>query len=198
MISKDRYLLKRMRCGDKDALRQIYEKYRDDLFTVAVSLLQDVHTSEDCLQDVFVSLVDSAGSFNVRRNLKSYLISCVANRARDCMRKKTTQLDCSLDQLGRLSVSSSPTDEVISREESGKVLKALAELPYQQREIFVLHVQGRMKFREIAKLQDVSIKTVQSRYRYAVEKLRALLEKENAHEISRENRTFSPKNTIQS
>ena len=177
MISQDKHLLKRMRCGDRDALRQIYEKYRDDLFTVAVSLLQDVHTSEDCLQDTFVSLADSADSFNVLRNLKSYLISCVANRAGDSMRKKAIQLDCPLEQLSSLAISDAPADEVISREESEKVLKALSELPYEQREAFVLHVQGELKFKAIAKLQDVSIKTAQSRYRYAIEKLRALLEK---------------------
>ena len=177
MISQDKHLLKRMRCGDRDALRQIYEKYRDDLFTVAVSLLQDVHTSEDCLQDIFVGLVDSAGRFNVRRNLKSYLISCVANRVRDRIRKKTKQLDCPLEQLSCLAPSDDPADEVISQEEFGQVLNALSELPYEQREAFVLHVQGELKFRQIAKLQDVSIKTAQSRYRYAVEKLRTLLEK---------------------
>ncbi len=177
LISQDKHLLKRMRCGDRDALRQIYEKYRDDLFTVAVSLLQDVHTAEDCLQDIFVCLVDSADSFNVRRNLKSYLISCVANRARDRMRKKAIQLDCPLEQLSCLAISDDPADEVISQEESGQVLKALSKLPYEQREAFVLHVQGELKFRQIAKLQNVSIKTVQSRYRYAIEKLRALLEK---------------------
>jgi RNA polymerase sigma-70 factor (ECF subfamily) len=177
LISQDKHLLKRMRCGDRDALRQIYEKYRDDLFTVAVSLLQDVHTSEDCLQDTFASLVGSVDSFNVRRNLKSYLISCVANRARDRMRKKAIQMDCPLEQLSCLAISDDPADEVISREESGQILRALSELPYEQKEVFVLHVQGELKFKAIAKLQDVSIKTVQSRYRYAIEKLRALLEK---------------------
>jgi len=52
-------------------------------------------------------------------------------------------------------------------------------LPYAQREVFVLHVQGEMKFREIAKLQNVSIKTVLSRYHYGIEKLQALLQKDN-------------------
>ncbi|KPJ65579.1 MAG: hypothetical protein AMJ43_10460 [Coxiella sp. DG_40] len=177
MISQDKHLLKRMRCGDRGALRQIYEKYRDDLFTIAVSLSQDVHTSEDCLQDIFVGLADSADSFNVHRNLKSYLISCVANRVRDRMRKKAIQLDSPLEQLNCLAISDDPADEVISQEESEQVLKALSELPYEQRETFVLHVQGELKFKAIAKLKDVSIKTVHSRYRYAIEKLRALLEK---------------------
>jgi len=177
LISQDKKLLKRMRCGDGEALRQIYEKYRDDLFTVAVSLLHDVHTSEDCLQDVFVSLADSADRFNVRHNLKSYLISCVANRIRDKMRKKAIEMDCPLEQLSCLAITDEPADEVIGREESGQVLNALSKLPYEQREVFILHVQGELKFRQIAKLQDVSTKTAQSRYRYALEKLRALLEK---------------------
>ena len=174
---QDKHLLKRLRCGGQDALEQIYEKYRDDLFTVAVSLLRDVHGAEDCLQDVFVRLVDSAERFNVRRNLKSYLISCVANRARDRMRKKTVQIDCPLEQLMDLAISDDPTGEAISREEAGQVFEALSELPYEQREVFVLHVQGEVKFRAIAKMQDVSIRTVQSRYRYAIDKLRVLLEK---------------------
>ena len=50
--------------------------------------------------------------------------------------------------------------------------------PYDQREVFVLHAQGEMKFREIAELQNVSIKTVQSRYRYGIERLQTLLEKD--------------------
>jgi RNA polymerase sigma-70 factor (ECF subfamily) len=54
----------------------------------------------------------------------------------------------------------------------------LAVLPYEQREVFVLHVQSELKFREIAGQLGVSINSVQSRYRYAIEKLRAILDEE--------------------
>ena len=175
-MSQDLQLLKRMRAQDKDALRRIYEKYRDDLFTVALSLLRDPHASEDCLQDVFVAFADTRG-FNVRHNLRGYLMSCVANRARDHWKKKTTQLDCPLEQLSSLTTSNNPVRELIDSEELAEVFEALAKLPYEQREVFVLHVQGQIKFREIAKLQSISIRTVQSRYRYAIGKLRTLLEK---------------------
>ena len=80
---EDKRLLLRVRSGNKDALQQIYEKYRDDLFTVLVSLLRDVHASEDCLQEVFVSFAANVNHFNVRHNLKRYLISCAVNLARD-------------------------------------------------------------------------------------------------------------------
>jgi RNA polymerase sigma-70 factor (ECF subfamily) len=183
-MSEDRQLLKCICCGDKDALRRIYEKYRDDMFTVAVSLLRDVHESEDCLQDVFVGFVNALGSFNIRYNLKGYLISCVANRARDYLRKRTTQLDCPLEELACLATSSEPGKEMVNGEESSRLFEALSGLPYEQREVFVLRAQGGMKFREIAKLQKVSIKTIQTRYRYAIEKLRAILEMENTYEVS--------------
>jgi len=82
-----------------------------------------------------------------------------------------------------LATSTGPADKIIDSEESVQVFRALAELPYEQREVFILHVQGEMKFKEIAKLQNISIKTAQSRYRYGVEKLRAILEKENKNEV---------------
>ncbi len=180
---EDKQLLKRMRCGNKDALQRIYEKYRDDLFTVLVSLLRDVHASEDCLQEVFVNFAENVGSFKIRHNLKRYLIRCVVNLARDNLRKKTTQLDCPLEELSSLAILNDPAQKLINEEESIRLFQAITELPYEQRETFVLHVQGGMKFREIANLQNVSIKTVQSRYRYGIEKLQALLVKENTHEV---------------
>ena len=49
---------------------------------------------------------------------------------------------------------------------------------YEQKEVVVLHIQAKMRFREIAKLQSTSIKTVQSRYRYGITKLRSMLDGE--------------------
>lgn len=56
-----------------------------------------------------------------------------------------------------------------------RLSRALAELPYDQREVIVLKIKDGMKLREIAKLQKVSISTVHGRYRYGLDKLRTLL-----------------------
>ncbi len=88
-----------------------------------------------------------------------------------------------MDRTESFGCSVSATDPVkvlISREESARVFNMLMKLPYDQREVFVLHVQGEMKFREIAELQSVSTRTVISRYRYGIEKLQALLERDDA------------------
>ena len=183
---EDQRLLNRLRAGDKDALRRIYEKYIDDLLRVATSLLSDIQSAEDCLHDVFVNFAGTIDGSMIHSNLKSYLISCVANRARDQLRSKARQSTYQAEQLCSRPVSTSPAKQIIDAEESVRVFEALAELPYQQREVFVLRIQGQMRFREIAGLLGLSINSVQSRYRYAIEKLRTILNEENQNETKRD------------
>ncbi len=77
---EDRRLLWRLKHGDKDALRRIYEKYEGDLVTLAAHLLHDPATAEDVVQDVFISLVCAAPTLYLRRTLQAYLATAVANR----------------------------------------------------------------------------------------------------------------------
>ena len=187
---EDQHLLRRLRDGDKAALRRIYEKYIDDLLNVALSLLSDIQSAEDCLHDVFVDFAAGCNGLIIHRNLKSYLVSCVANRARDQLRKQARQSKCQSGQFCSPAIPAGPAKQLIDAEESVRVFEALAELPYQQREVFVLHVQGQMRFREIAGLLGVSINSVQSRYRYGIKKLRAILKEDKRNEI-KTNKTIS-------
>jgi len=52
---------------------------------------------------------------------------------------------------------------------------ALAQLPLEQRETIVLHLNGGMKFKDIAKMQRIPLSTVQGRYRYGLDKMRTIL-----------------------
>jgi len=166
-----------------ESLRRIYEKHVDDLLAVGVCLLSDVQAAEDCLHDVFVLFAESSSSLRIRSSLKGYLVSCVANLARDQLRKKARQSPCELNEQDHPVASGDPAKQLVDFEESGRIFQAVRQLPYEQREVFVLHVQGELKFREIADLVGVSVNTAQSRYRYGIEKLRALLGKGNEHEL---------------
>jgi RNA polymerase sigma-70 factor (ECF subfamily) len=68
-----------------------------------------------------------------------------------------------------------PDWAAIFGEELWQVGQALASLPYEQREVVLLHLRGGLTFCAIADMQGVSINTVQGRYRYGLEKLRAIL-----------------------
>jgi RNA polymerase sigma factor (sigma-70 family) len=68
-----------------------------------------------------------------------------------------------------------PEGRIIADEASKLVSTAMVELPYKQREVVALHLNGGMTFRQIAKHQGVSISTAKGRYRYGLQKLRSIL-----------------------
>ncbi|MHC4556322.1 MAG: RNA polymerase sigma factor [Planctomycetota bacterium] len=172
---EDKILVWKFNRGSKDALRRIYEKYKDDLLGLAITLLRDRSLAEDVVHDVFVSFAKAVGTFHLSGTLKGYLTTCVANRARDRNRLMSGR-DVGLDAAEAIgSNSDGPIEYVIGCEESGRLQDFLARLPYEQREVIVLHLHHGMRFREIARALDVSINTIQSRYRYGLDKLRSIL-----------------------
>ena len=176
---EDRLLIWKFKGGSRDAFRQIYEKYKSFLLTLAANLLGDTGAAEDVVQDVFISFVQSAEKFHLSGSLKSYLATCVANRARDCIRKRQRRRTVAVSQAEQMtSNTDGPAHLVIHSEELKRLKLAMTELPYEQREVVVLHLNGDLKFKAIAEQQKVSIKTAQSRYRYGLDKLRSILANE--------------------
>lgn len=160
--------------GSTEALSCIYQKYLDDLLTLAVGLLNDPSEAEDVVQDVFVSFVRSAGNFKLRGSLKAYLATSVVNRVRDRIRKRRTQ---SLDR-GRREAEidwRGPDQSLLYNEQWQWLMRALDELPYKQREVILLRLQSEMRFREIAKVQNVSVHTAMARYKRGLNRLQSSL-----------------------
>ncbi|MHC4443497.1 MAG: RNA polymerase sigma factor [Planctomycetota bacterium] len=172
---EDRLLVYNFKRGSRKALQKIYEKYRGYLLTLAAALLNDVNTAEDIVHDFFVSFAQSGKKLRLEGSLKWYLATCVANRARDRIRAGKRQ-SVSLDHADSVcSNIDGPESSAICNEEMQQLRCAIDQIPYEQREVVILHARGQMKFKAIAKLQNVSIKTVQSRYRYGLDKLRVAL-----------------------
>lgn len=173
---EDRLLVWKLKHGDKDSFCRIYEKYRDDLFRLAVSLLNETNTAEDIVHDVFLSFIRNTESFTLTGSLKGYLATCVANRARNINRKNRNDQNIPVEKIDPLTEdSASPVHWITCGEDLQLLANAMAQLPENQKEAVTLHLQSGMKFREIAKFHGVPIKTVQSRYRIGLEKLRSLL-----------------------
>ncbi|MHC4659684.1 MAG: RNA polymerase sigma factor [Planctomycetota bacterium] len=171
---EDQLLVWKFRRGKSDGLRRIYEKYKHDMFAVASALLHDPGDAEDVVQDVIVSFVEGAQQFELSGTLKGYLLTCVVNLARDRLRARNRPVRPGT--MAPTGTESDPPDKlVMDREKNKLVLEALAQLPLPQREVAVMHLRGGMRFRQIARAQGVSINTVQSRYRCAIEKLRTIL-----------------------
>jgi RNA polymerase sigma-70 factor (ECF subfamily) len=99
----------------------------------------------------------------------------VANVARDRLRAAKRRATNALEVEPQADERMMPLSQAIRDEELRRLADALAVLPYEQREVIVLRLQGDLTFRVIAAAQGESINTVQSRYRYGIDKLRSLL-----------------------
>ena len=176
---EDRLLIWKFKSGDEASLARIYEKYKNDLLRIAAGLLNRTSAAEDIVHDVFVTLAKSAGKLKLSGNLKGYLATCVVNRVRNSNRVRNRRQVVGLEETEPvMSDSDEPERWIVRNEDLDRLNAAMAQLPYAQREVVILHVQGGMKFRAIAESQNASINTVQSRYRYGLDKLRSLLNSE--------------------
>jgi len=182
---EDTLLKIRFNRGDKDALRRIYEKYKDDLLKLAAALLSDMALAEDVLNDTFVSFTESMGQLGVRGNLKSFLTTCIANHARNVYHQRQRKKTVGLDELSQAEANTAkPEQPLILAEETRLLQDAMNQLTYEQRETVILHCCNGLKFRQIAGLQNISANTVKSRYRYGLTKLRTILNGELENEKS--------------
>ncbi|MGD8499612.1 MAG: sigma-70 family RNA polymerase sigma factor [Phycisphaerales bacterium] len=176
---EDKVLIWRFKCGSGEALCRIYQKYKKDLLRLATILLNDVGDAEDIVHDVFVSFAQSAEKLKLNGRLKSYLLTCVANRARNKNRANQYRQTTDLDKAESfVSQSKTPEQWLIQSEELRRWSDIMAQLPYEQREAVILHLRAGLKFRQIANSQGISINTVKGRYRYGLEKLRSILDGE--------------------
>ena len=171
---EDRLLTWRFKNGSKQALARIYEKYESLLLTIAGAILNDASAGEDVVQDVFLRFAQHPEALRSAGNLRNYLAVCTANLSKDRLRSRRQVLrrDAGIaDGLDRLD----PMMEALRLEQAQALWQAVTQLPMEQREVVVLRQTGGLTFKEIASALRVSINTAQSRYRYALEKLRTSL-----------------------
>ncbi len=173
----DVQLIWRFNHGHPDALREIYELHKHELVTLAAALLLDKAEAEDVVHDVFVGFIRSGGRFRLTGSLKGFLATCVANRARNRNKSKRKHAPGETAAAEPAAPDNERPDfSAMFGEELKCVGGALAELPYEQREAVVLRLFSGKRFHAIARMQGVSINTVQGRYRYGLDKLKTILD----------------------
>ena len=165
------------RGGSRRALELIYGKYKRDLFLVAWGLLNDRALAEDVVHDVFVRFAEQLAGFRLTGSLRGYLLTCTVNQARNVIkarkRRSAMETDCGGDAF-----EPSPLDHLICNEQAKECGAYLCQLPLEQREVILLHMQGSLSLARVAKRLNLPVNTVKSRYRYGMAKLKLMFEKQ--------------------
>jgi RNA polymerase sigma-70 factor, ECF subfamily len=183
---EDKLLILKFKRSRDGALRMIYDKYKVELLKLAVMLTGDVNTAEDIVHDVFVRFAQSADRISLTGSLKNYLITSVINGIRNLHRDSMRHPETSLEGAELQPYSErTPHQWAVLSERLDMLSRAICELPFEQREVISLRMEMDMSFRKIATMQNTSVNTVKGRYRYAIEKLRSLLNSEVENELHR-------------
>lgn len=176
---EDKLLIYRFKRNREGALRTIYDKYKVELLKLAVMLTRDVNIAEDVVHDVFVRFAQSAERISITGSLKSYLIKSVINNVRNLHRNKNRHPETCIEGAESLSSAGrNPHQWAVLSERLELSSNALSELPIEQREVVSLRMEMDLSFRQIAAMQKTSVNTVKGRYRYAIAKLKSLLNSE--------------------
>lgn len=172
---EDRLLVYRCKRGSGEALTRIYQKYKTDLLLLGMALLNDKTAAEDVVHDVFVSFVQGLDRFRLTGSLKGFLLTCAANQARNrnkAERRRGQPGDSA--GAGKALEIGEPLDSLVCNEQLERLGGAMAELPFEQREVVMLHLHSAMTFDAIAQIRGISVNTAKSRYRYGIDKLRSI------------------------
>lgn len=165
-------LLRDLAAGREEAFAALYDQFGPALYSVARALLGSRPDAEDAVQELFTSLVRSRAGLGRVQDLRSYLFTGLRHAAGRIAASRGTGRPL---PAGELNLVPQPTPAAVS-DQSLRLEKALARLPAEQRELVALKIDGGLTFAEAAGVLGISPNTAASRYRYALEKLRALLE----------------------
>lgn len=158
--------------GRPEAFAALYDRLGPALYRTAAAWLGSRPDAEDAVQEVFAGLVRARQSLRYVADLRAYLFASLRRVAGRIARRRRRLPAASLRVVAEPPVPAArPTDLDLS----SRLERALAALPAEQREVIALKIDGGLTFAQIAAVVGISANTAASRYRYALEKLRAAM-----------------------
>jgi RNA polymerase sigma-70 factor (ECF subfamily) len=175
--------------GDARAFEVLVRRHRTPVFNFILRFTGNRARAEDVLQETWLKVVRSAPEYEPKARFTTWLYTIARNLCVDTARKESYRQATSLEAPvgGEDGDGGRPLGEALPdggmNPERGAynsrvrplLERALAGLPEEQREVFLLREYSGIPFKEIAEVTGVSENTVKSRMRYALEGLRRRL-----------------------
>ncbi|WP_142686575.1 RNA polymerase sigma-70 factor [Chitinophaga polysaccharea] len=164
-------LQRRIYTGDTQAFKELYDSCCTSLLQLAMAIVHTREMAEEIVADVFISVWKKRNDLNQVANLKWYLYAATRNISLNYLRKYAHKKTVHLDEAQMPEYETDPEAQLISNEMMRHINTAISELPPQCRLIFRLVKEDGLKYREVAALLNVSIKTVENQVGIALKKL---------------------------
>ena len=171
-------IIYRIAKGEEPAFDAFMDYYSSTLYRYAFGILGVKESAEEVVSDVFFEIWKNRSRILEIESMGAYLRTITYQKSISYLRHERTMPACvSLDDIENFTVSpvSAPDAEYISREEIEALNRAIEELPPKCRHVFFLAKIDRVPYKEIAKLLDISVATINYHVSYAKDSLRKRL-----------------------
>jgi RNA polymerase sigma-70 factor (ECF subfamily) len=183
----DEELLAAYKGGDAGAFRALVERHQGPVYRFCLRALRSPEAAADAAQEVFLRVVKNAPTWEQKAKFTTWVYTIARNHCIDEARKgrfrRTESLNESVSKDGegeerieRVESTAPASDRAVHGTRLRKAIDdALATLPEEQREVFLLREVSGLQFKDIADATGVGENTVKSRMRYALTALKKVL-----------------------
>jgi RNA polymerase sigma-70 factor (ECF subfamily) len=181
----DEQLMRRFQRGEAQAFETLMLRHRTPVHSFLLRLTGERTRAEDLTQETFLRLVKGAAGWEPRAAVRTWLFTIARNLATDAARRQAFRATEPLDPPARggegrpraeaAATDPGPDEAAEAAQLRPRLEAALAALPAEQREVFLLREHAGLSFGEIAAAVQANENTVKSRMRYALLALRERL-----------------------
>lgn len=165
--------------NDSLSFNKLYERYRMALYRyMRRQLSASDAVLDELYQDVWLKLINSRQQYQVKASFKTFLYQIANNTLKDYFRRESVRkIMTNIEDDNLIIDEASQPDEMFAKNELiNKFKQALNGLPQKQRDVFLLREEAGLTSLQIAEVMQVSVDTVKSRMRYAVTRLKEIIE----------------------
>lgn len=162
-IQREDNWVRRMNNGDGKAFEAMYKSYYARLGHFLLRYLHSQKAAEDVLQNLFVKIWNNRTNLKPHGTLRAYLYAAARNHALNYIEKNKNESHSDLNDYPHLEAEPAYPEETIEYKEFVQAFRVVVQqLPEKRRQIFLLHREDKLTYREIAEVLGLSIKTVET------------------------------------
>lgn len=169
---------KRIENDDETAFREMYDLFYFDLIAFCRQIIADEPAAEDVVENVFIRLWQNRKTLGNINNLSAYLYTATKYASINYLKARRNVADVCIDDLDDRSLYSftTPESSMIGKEEVLTIENAINQLPPRSRLVFYLVKEKGLNCREVAKILNTSVRTVETQLYHSLKKIAAILE----------------------
>ncbi|MBR2373003.1 MAG: sigma-70 family RNA polymerase sigma factor [Lentisphaeria bacterium] len=174
---EDIILIKSYIAGDERAFEILYRRYRKQLYGYLYNLLSgNTAECDEIFEETWIKVIDKLPAYRDQGKFSAWLFRIARNIFIDTVRRsKRCAMPLESGELPDVPDWSQRPERNMEEQDTLRIIEnALAEIPEDQREVFLLRQQS-LSFREIAEIQECPVNTVLGRMHYALRSLRKII-----------------------